>query len=115
MTTHLFGAVIPDREPEQLGVAAKDDPTAIQEMWQLQFEHVAGDQDRAIVRYRNHDFVAQGVWQLQPFTLHLNATAPNVGDVIEGTFEGTFITDSTVGATAEVTDGHFRVRRVNYY
>lgn len=113
MTTHLYGAVVPDLEPDQIALASKDDPTAIREIWQLQFNHVAGAQDRPIVRYQNHDFTAISAWQLYPITLNLNAIAPNVGDVLEGTFEGTLITDSTVGATVEVTGGHFRVRRVN--
>jgi hypothetical protein len=115
MTTHLYGAVIPDREPEQIALAAKDDPTAIQEIWQLQFEHVAGTQEHAFAHYKEHDFSAVSAWQQHPITLHLNATAPDVGDVFEGTFEGTLITDSTVGATVEVTDGQFRIRRVNPY
>jgi hypothetical protein len=113
MTTHLHGAVVPDLEPEQIALAAKDNPTAIQEIWQLQFQHVAGVQERAMVRYQDHDFTAQSAWSLHPVTLHLNATAPNVGDVIEGTFEGTFFTDSTIGATTEVSGGRFRVRRAN--
>lgn len=112
MTTHLYGAVIPDLAPEQIAMAAKDDPTAIQQIWQLQFEHVAGDQEHAIVRYQLRDFVGISAWQLHPITVHLDATAPNLGDVLEGTFEGILITDSATDTTVEVTDGQFRVRRV---